>query len=81
MEIKKYLVVVRLTDGTEDIQQREYNWSSWDSVLEDDRKQFVSIENIIYNKAYIKSIQIIDNPDYNKEEFDVKGEKSDLKGE
>lgn len=74
MEIKKYLVVVRLTDGTEDIQQREYKWSSWDSVLEDDRKQFISIENIIYNKAYIKSIQIIDNPDYTEEKPDYKME-------
>lgn len=63
-ETKQYLVIVKLTDGTEYVQPREYNWSGWDSILDDDRKQFIQIGNIIYNKKCIKSIQIIDNPDY-----------------
>lgn len=69
-EVKKYLVIVKLTDGTEDKQPREYSWSGWDNDLKDDRIQFIKIENIFYNKKCIKSIQIINNPDYIEEELD-----------
>ena len=67
-EVKEYLVIVKLIDGTEDVLPRNYNWSGWNTTLQDDRKQFVEIENIMYNKQQIQSIQIIPNPDYKKTE-------------
>lgn len=64
----RYLVVVKLTDGTEISQPREYNWSGWDNQLSDNREDFVKIENITFNKRCIATIQIIDNPDFKNPE-------------